>query len=982
MRFMRFKCLCNPGLFAFICAGIVMLCCGGCAAGFRVENDEMDEEIVEAYSVLTKIEDGASAIEKGYLDNDGFVDPEQMDGLLEEINEYAASLYEEGVITDYRYQSGDTCVYIEVDGWLGCLYDPPLDGVLSGGAEKPQIVTLESVHAPLMFALAGFRGPDDTARMIEEKDPSFTFSANYDKGDVTIETIQNLPQNSVIIWAGHGAYNSEFGSALCLGGMSDSSTKGPSANYQSMMLLHREELQDKAVLSTMNGGFCVTSKFFEQYMPKNALYGDVVYLGACSSYYCATYEGYEDSRLVDSILGLGASVVLGNTYVVSPIYSYKMTDSFFEGLAEPMDDGALRTVEEALAYAKEKNGKEDAINKSEVFAKCAEGKEDFRLSDMPQNAQVEDADQTYSECTVQGYYPGGWDCPITFSEAMIEERDVMVREYGSGAGSDGQPLAGYEESSVTFISLAPGSRVTVPPNTHDTPYYGEDEYYDPGDPYYSQAICEGAGSIIDGNHYELEWSGSVDGFSSGTAEEIIRWDDYFLMLSTDQFDTDYCFIVMDQGDPDLSQLDNRSSSDNVVDFGECGAQGDNLIWTLDDQGTLTIGGAGEMEDYAPLTAINPTSDFKPWWNYTNDIREVRIGSGVTSIGESAFGGTNLENITIPENVTDIGCYAFEYCTSLKNVTLSKGVTSIELASFFDCTSLESITLTDSVIRIGYSAFDYCTELTDVYYSGTKEQWEAIDILENNDPLLNATIHFDGVEPRDPTENKCGDDLTWKLEDGVLTISGTGEMWGLEYMDTEEVPWHEDKTAIKKVVLENGVTTVGKWAFCDCTNLTSVTIPDSVTSIGESVFIDCNQLKSAGPIGKDYDIEFGWTSEIPAHAFSECSSLASVTIPNSVTRVGLFAFSDCSSLTSVTILDGVTSIGAGAFFKCSSLASVTIPSSVTRIEDGAFCDCSSLADVYYSGSRDDWAKIYIMSSNITSGNTALTNATIHYNSTKP
>ncbi len=546
MRPMRFKYLHTPGLFVFICAVIVMLCCGGCAADIHFENAEIDEdeEIAEAYSVLTEIGDGADAIEKDYLNDDGFVGLEQMDGLLEEINEYAASLYEEGVISDYRYQSGDTCVYMQIDGWLGCLYDPPLDNVLSGGSEKPQIITLESVHAPLMFALAGFRGPDDTARMIEENDPSFTFSGNYDKDDVTIETIRELPQNSIIIWSGHGAYNSEVGSALCLGGMANSSLKRPSANYQSMMLLYREELQDKAILSTTSGGFCVTSKFFEKYMPENALYDDVVYLGSCYSYYLATYDGYEDSRLVDSILGLGASVVLGNTYAVSPIYSYKMIDSFFEGLAEPTDNEAFRTVEEALAYAKEKNGKEDVINKSEVFAKLAEGMENFRLSDMLQNAQVESTNQTYSECMVQGCYPGGWDCSITFSEAMIEERIVMVREYGSGTGSNGEPLAGYEESSVTFISLAPGSRVTVPPNTHDTPFYGEDEYYDPDDPYYSQAVCEGTGVIVDNDHYELEWSGSVDGFYSGTAEEIIRWDDRFLMLDTDQFDTDYCFIVL------------------------------------------------------------------------------------------------------------------------------------------------------------------------------------------------------------------------------------------------------------------------------------------------------------------------------------------------------------------------------------------------------------------------------------------------------
>ena len=133
-----------------------------------------------------------------------------------------------------------------------------------------------------------------------------------------------------------------------------------------------------------------------------------------------------------------------------------------------------------------------------------------------------------------------------------------------------------------------------------------------------------------------------------------------------------------------------------------------------------------------------------------------------------------------------------------------------------------------------------------------------------------------------------------------------------------------------------VTSIGDVAFYGCSSLTSVTIPDSVTSIGESAFYDCSSLKSV-------TIPDSVTS-IGRSAFYGCSSLTSVTIPNSVTSIRIWAFYGCSSLTSVTIPNSVTSIGDNAFSGCSSLTSVTIPNSVTSIVDGAFEGCSSLKSV--------------------------------------
>ncbi len=133
-----------------------------------------------------------------------------------------------------------------------------------------------------------------------------------------------------------------------------------------------------------------------------------------------------------------------------------------------------------------------------------------------------------------------------------------------------------------------------------------------------------------------------------------------------------------------------------------------------------------------------------------------------------------------------------------------------------------------------------------------------------------------------------------------------------------------------------VVAIDGWAFYDCTSLTSITIPDSVTSIGSYVFSGCTSLTSITiPDG---------VKSIGVEAFSGCTNLTSITIPDSVTSIGSSAFLNCSNLTSITIPDSVTSIGYSAFAGCESLTSITIPDSVERIGSNAFSDCTSLTSI--------------------------------------
>ena len=210
---------------------------------------------------------------------------------------------------------------------------------------------------------------------------------------------------------------------------------------------------------------------------------------------------------------------------------------------------------------------------------------------------------------------------------------------------------------------------------------------------------------------------------------------------------------------------------------------------------------------------------------------------------------------------------------------------------------------------------------------------------------------------------CGENVTWSLtgepSDYTLTISGTGAM--ADYNDPAERPWYDNAADISNVVIENGVTSIGAYAFAECQGLTSVTIPGSVTSIGNYTFKETAMASVEIPasvtsigecafIGCQYltSITFAKGSQLESIGESAFSSslLTSIEIPAGVTSIGEAAFFECESLTSVTFAEGsrLKSIGDNAFRLCSNLTSITIPASVTSIGSYVFqnCDLASMA----------------------------------------
>ena len=492
----------------------------------------------------------------------------------------------------------------------------------------------------------------------------------------------------------------------------------------------------------------------------------------------------------------------------------------------------------------------------------------------------------------------------------------------------------------------------------------------------------------------------------------------------------------------LTLLPVNALAAETVSSGSCGS---NLTWELDSDGTLTISGTGEMDFYNT-----------PWESNRSEIKKVILKNGVTSIERGAFYRcASLTSVTIPNSVTSIGNYAFRGCSSLTSVTIPNSVPHIRPYAFADCSSLTSVTIPNGVTSIGYRAFYNCSSLTSVTIPNGVTSIEEHAFYGCNSltsvTIPNSVTSFGGRafgNCNNLKEVHITDIAAWcKIDFGSYNSANP-----LYYAHNLYVY----DTLVTDLVIPDGVTSIGKYAFYGCSSLTSVMIPDSVTSIGNSAFEDCNNLKEVhitdiaawckinfglfnssnplyyahnlyvnGTLATDLVIPDGVTSigsnafcgytgssvtvpnsvtSIGSDAFGDCYNLkevhitdiaawckidfesynsanplyyahnlyvydtlvtdlaipdgvtsiktnafcgytgSSVTIPNSVTSIGIGVFDGCSGLTSVTIPDSVTSIEKCAFRGCSSMTSVTISNSVTSIGNGAFEDCSGLTNV--------------------------------------
>ena len=414
-------------------------------------------------------------------------------------------------------------------------------------------------------------------------------------------------------------------------------------------------------------------------------------------------------------------------------------------------------------------------------------------------------------------------------------------------------------------------------------------------------------------------------------------------------------------------------------------------------------------------AINQYSNYH--YYIPSNIKSVVITGG--NIPSFAFKNcSGLTSIIIPDSVTSIGAEAFWECTGLTSITIPNSVTSIGSSAFFGCKGLTNITIPDSVTSIGSDAFYWCRELTTVNWNAMACISVGSDIFSSCSSLTTVNIGVNVTTIPSSAFAYCSGLTSITISDSVTSIGGIAfqgcdnlqdiyitdiAAWcnisglnNLMYYGSINKNLYLNDELVTTLIIPDGATSIGGYAFSGCSGLTSITIPDSVTNIGSSAFSGCSSLESmtipfvgakAGRTSSDaYQLPFGYifgtssytggvaieqyyygssTSSLTSYtyyipsslksvtvtggnilygAFYNCNGLTNIRIGIGVTSIGDFAFYSCSGLTSVAISDNVTSIGNSAFSGCTSLTSIIIPDSVASIGSEAFYGCSGLMSI--------------------------------------
>ncbi|MCR4768115.1 MAG: leucine-rich repeat domain-containing protein [Saccharofermentans sp.] len=378
----------------------------------------------------------------------------------------------------------------------------------------------------------------------------------------------------------------------------------------------------------------------------------------------------------------------------------------------------------------------------------------------------------------------------------------------------------------------------------------------------------------------------------------------------------YPFVGWDVAENYTDTVLNLKPGDNIVvtavwrPSGECGADGSLLLWRLESNGMLRIGGYGNMVNYT-------SSDPAPWYNFRDQITQVGLADTVTSIGDYAFCGfTGLTDFIIPSNITYIGKDAFYDCTNISDV--------------YCYANPANLTWDDGEYNDFRQAYNY-EDMTRLHV--LDGFWETGHIYANVN-IFNDLYRAEG---------SCGDNVTWGIDGNYkLYIWGKGDM--TDYASAGSTPWCKYAGQIKEIEIEYSVTSIGDYAFADLTNLEKVDYWRSKQdfTIGAYAFKGCSSLKKFNNNSTD-PTAILYATSIGDGAFEGCSSLPEIHLAAKTTYIGADAFKNCTGFTEFSIPANVTYIGEDAFKGCTNISLVNCYANPADIETWADAESDDFMD---------------------------------------